>query len=125
MANTKMTERELLNAVIDGTVDTDALVEYAEKRIAQLDKRNASAAKRAASKRAAGDELTEKVFSVLSDEPMNREMVLEALEDESLTLGKVTARLTRLVNEGRANKTKGKVVGEDGKKHDTTLYVIA
>ena len=127
MANTKMTEREILNSIIDGTADPDVLVEYAEKRIVQLDKRNASAAKRAAAKRAEGDALTESVFAVLGDEPLNREMVGEALAEQGIetTPSKVTARLSRLVKEERVNKTKGKIAGEDGKSRESTFYTIA
>ncbi len=127
MANTKMTEREILNSIIDGTADPDVLVEYAEKRIVQLDKRNASAAKRAAAKRAEGDALTESVFAVLGDEPMNREMVVEALAEQGIetTPSKVTARLSRLVKEERVNKTKGKSAGEDGKSRESTFYTVA
>ena len=127
MAN-KVTERDILNAVINGTVDTDVLVAYAEKRIAQIDKRNASAKIRAAKKKAEGDAITEQIAEMLSDEPMNREDILAALEDagvEGMTASKVTARLTRLVNDGRAQKAKARFKGEDGKTRESTVYTLA
>ena len=127
MAN-KVTERDILNAVIDGTIDTDVLVAYAEKRIAQLDKRNASAAKRAAAKRAAADEIANQIAEMLSEEPMNREDILAALEDagvEGMTANKVTAKMTKLVKEGRAQKAKARFKGEDGKTHEATVYTVA
>ena len=128
MTTSKITERDILNAVIDGSIDHDVLVAYAEKRIAQLDKRNVSAQKRAAAKRAAGDEITEKVFSMLSDEPMDRNEILAELEAdgvEGMTPNKVTAKLTALFKAGRINKEKTRVKGEDGKSKETTVYTIA
>ena len=64
----KITEREIYNSILNGTADHDVLVEFATKKIAQLDKRNASAAKRAAVKRAEGDELQALVLDALTDE---------------------------------------------------------
>lgn len=126
MTNSKMTEREIYNAMIDGTVDRDVLVEFAEKKLAQLDKRNASAAKRAAAKRAEGDELTETVFGFVSDEPQTREDITSAMVEagHEVTVGKVQARLTRLFNDGRIAKAKAKVAGEDGKSKQVTVWAF-
>ena len=126
MAN--ITEREILNSIIDGTADPDVLVAYAEKRIGQLDKRNASAAKRAAAKRAAGNEITEVIFGLLSDEPVNREQIVEMLAEQGIemTAPKVTARLTALCNDGRAQRGKVRVKGENGgKAKEVTVYTAA
>ena len=128
MANSKMTEREILNAVIDGTVDADVLVEYAEKRIGQLDKRNAAAKVRAEKKRAEADELTEKVFEFVTSEGKNRAAITAEVNDAlglELTETKVGAKLTALVKAGRISKEKGKVEGADGKMKEATLYFIA
>jgi hypothetical protein len=127
MATVKITERDILNSIINGTADPDVLVEYATKRIGQLDKRNAAAAKRAAVKRAEADEITEVIYGLLSDEPMNRDMVVDALAEQGIemTPNKVTARLTKLYKEGRVNKEKGKVEGPDGKAKESTMYTIA
>ena len=126
MAN-KITERDIYNAMIDGTIDADVMVEFAEKKLAQLDKRNESAKVRAAKKRAATDDLTEKVFALLGDEAIDRVAIAEQLANEGLevSLGKVTSRLSALVKEGRANKAKSTVVDENGKKHDVTVYTVA
>ena len=124
----KITEREILNAIVDGTVDADVLVAYAEKRIGILDKRTASAKVRAAKKRAEGDVVTEQIFNVLSDEPMNRNDIVAALEAagvEGMTPNKVTARMNSLVKAGRANKEKVRAKGEDGKTKESTVYTIA
>ena len=126
MAN-KLTERDIYNAMINGTIDPDVMAEFAEKKLAQLDKRNATAAKRAAAKRAETDALLETVYGVLSDEPMDRTEIANVLAEQGVetTLGKITSRLSALVKEGRANKAKAKVEGEDGKSHDVTVYTVA
>jgi 23S rRNA G2445 N2-methylase RlmL len=126
MAN-KLTERDIYNAMINGTIDPDVMAEFAEKKLAQLDKRNATAAKRAAAKRAETDALLETVYGVLSDEPMDRTEIANVLAEQGVetTLGKITSRLSALVKEGRANKAKAKVEGEDGKSHDITVYTVA
>ena len=124
---TKITEREIYNSIINGTADAEVLVEFATKKLAQLDKRNASAAKRAAAKRAEGDALTEEVFAVLTGEPMSREQVAviynENAENE-LTAAKIGARLIALVNDGRVAREKVKVTGEDGKVRTVMGYFV-
>ena len=125
MTTPTITEREILNSILDGTFDIEVLKGYAEKKIAQLDKRNESAKKRAAKKRAEADILMEQVFGVLSEEPMSRTDVLEALSDiEGLTLGKVSYRLAALVREGRAIKQEA-MIAEDGKAKKITVYSLA
>ena len=127
MATTKITERVILNSILDGTADPDVLVEYAEKRLAQLDKRNESAAKRAAKKRAEGDALSETIYGLLGEEPLNREQIVEKLAEMEIetTPSKVTARMTNLCKEGKVAKTKMKVTGEDGKSREVTGYILA
>ena len=126
MAN-RLTEREIYNAMINNTIDPDVMAEFAEKKLAQLDRRNATAAKRAAAKRAETDALLETVYGVLGDEPMDRTEIANVLAEQGVetTLGKITSRLSALVKEGRANKAKAKVEGEDGKSHDITVYTVA
>ena len=123
----RLTERDIYNAMINNTIDPDVMAECAEKKLAQLDKRNATAQKRAAAKRAETDALLETVYGVLSDEPMDRTEIANVLAEQGVetTLGKITSRLSALVKEGRANKAKAKVEGEDGKPHDITVYTVA
>ena len=116
----RVTERDILHAMIDGTIAPDVMAAYAEKKLAQLDKRNATAKVRAAKKRAEGDELTEAVLSVRSDEPMSRDDVLEELKAQypDLTIGKVSYRLVKLskTEDGRAVKQEAIIAGEEGTK---------
>ena len=97
MTNTKITERDIYTAILNGTVDTDVLKAFAEKKIAQLDKRNESAKIRAAKKKAEGDQLMDAVFGFITDEAQTRA-------------------------NGQIAKVKGRVAGEDGKSKAVTLY---
>ena len=123
----KITEREIYNAMINGTIDADVMVEFAAKKLAQLDKRNESAKIRAAKKRAEGNELESLVFSYVSEEGQTRGQIAEAMiaDGHEVTVGKVQARLTALVEAGKVSKEKGKVAGEDGKSKAATFYALA
>jgi len=126
MTNSKMTEREIYTALMNGTLDAETAKEFAEKKLAQLDKRNASAKVRAEKKRAEGDELTEVVFGAVSDEAQTREQITAELVNagHDVTVGKVQARLNKLVADGRIAKAKAKVAGEDGKAKQVTVYAF-
>ena len=113
MTNSKMTERAIYTAIVNGEdLDRDVLVEFAEKKLAQLDKRNASAAKRAAAKRAEGDTLTEAVYALLDEEPKTRDEVAEMYNEANesdLSVAKIGARLNSLFAAERIQKTNVKV----------------
>lgn len=123
MAN-KITEREIYNSILNGTVDQATLCEFAEKKLAQLDKRNASAQRRAAVKRAEGNEITEGIFGVLSAERMTREQVAQAYGSE-LSVAKVGSRLNQLVEAGRVQKETIKVANAEGKMTNKVAYFVA
>ena len=122
MAN-KITEREIYNSILNGTVDQAVLCEFAEKKLAQLDKRNASAQRRAAVKRAEGNEITEGIFGVLSAERMTREQVAQAYGSE-LSVAKVGSRLNQLVEAGRVQKETIKVANAEGKMVNKVAYFV-
>ena len=123
MAN-KITEREIYNSILNGTIDQAVLCEFAEKKLAQLDKRNASAQRRAAVKRAEGNEITEGIFGVLSAERMTREQVAQAYGSE-LSVAKVGSRLNQLVEAGRVQKETIKVANAEGKMVNKVAYFVA
>ena len=123
MAN-KITERELYNSILNGTVDQAVLCDFAEKKLAQLDRRNASAAKRAAVKRAENSGVVAAVYALLGSEPMTRDAVAEAYGGE-LSVAKIGAKLNALVADGRIQKTNIKVAGTDGKTSSKVGYFIA
>lgn len=125
---TKITEREIYTSMIDGSIDAETMKNFAEKKLAQLDKRNETAKVRAAKKRAETDELTEQVFALVSDEPKSRAQITAEFNAENgteLSEAKIGSRLTKLVQADRIAKAKGKTVGEDGKNHEVTLYAFS
>lgn len=123
MKNT-ITERELYTQMINGTISQESLVAFAEKKIAQLDKRNASAQRRAAAKRAEGNAITEDIFGILSAERMTREQVAQAYGSE-LSVAKVGSRLNQLVEAGRVQKETIKVANAEGKMTNKVAYFVA
>lgn len=90
-------------------VSPDALKAFAENEIEQLNKKALKAKERATAKRAEADELTDKVKAVLTEEYKTIAEIVIELDDEEITAGKVTSRLTKLVNAGEAEKTDVKV----------------
>lgn len=123
MKNT-ITERELYTQMINGTISQESLVAFAEKKLAQLDKRNASAQRRAAAKRAEGNAITEDIFGILSTERMTREQVAQAYGSE-LSVAKVGSRLNQLVEAGRVQKETIKVANAEGKMVNKVAYFVA
>ena len=79
----------------------------------------------AGTKRAEGDELTEVVYNVLTDEPAPIDEIVARIGSEDVTKGKVTYRLTSLVKAGRAVKTEASMPGADGKARKVSVYAIA
>lgn len=124
MKNT-LTERDIYTAMLNGTLDAEVAKEFAEKKIAQLDKRNAGAKVRAERKRAEGNEITEGIFNVLTAEGMTRDQVAQAYGDESLSVAKVGARLNQLVSAGRVRKETIKVANGEGKMTNKVAYFVA
>lgn len=124
MKNT-LTERDIYTAMLNGTLDAEVAKEFAEKKIAQLDKRNAGAKVRAERKRAEGNEITEGIFNVLTAEGMTRDQVAQAYGDESLSVAKVGARLNQLVSAGRVQKETIKVANGEGKMTNKVAYFVA
>jgi hypothetical protein len=105
---------EIKNIVIANVEDQaqrDEYVEFIDKQIEVLANRKEAAAKRAEKKRAESDALTDKIYGFITDEPISIDEILEAIDDEEVTRNKVTARLGKLVREGKVAKTSVKVEG--------------
>lgn len=124
-----MTKREMYEVIgkvfETGNIDLayenkDDIMAMCVKEIAALDHKNESAKKRAAEKRAKGDELRARVEAVITDEPKTINQILEDLGDSSLTPAKVTARTRQLFDEGRISRGFVKVNGSK-----LTTYVKA
>lgn len=114
----KMTKKnyfEELKNIVEGTESEikGELIYFIESQIASIDNKAEKARERAAAKKAEGDALREAVKSVLTNELQTADEIFGQLEGEDLTVAKVRARLTQLVNLGEAEKADVKT--EDNK----------
>ena len=121
-----MTRKEILNGILDGTIDRETLVTFCEKELASLEHKAEKAKERAAAKREAGDELQGIVAGVLTADFASREAITDLVKatDPEATLGKVGYRLTKLVEAGMAQKAEATVETADGKKKKITVYAL-
>ena len=124
----KITKREMFEAIKTGcttgewTVSDTEVAEFCENEIALLDKKAAKAKERQAEKKAAGDELTDVIKSVMSKEKFEviadiAAKVAKIVEDS--TVAKVTYRLGQLERNGEAENTDVKFPGGEGVKART------
>ena len=133
MTNTKITKKALYTAIVnyfttnedlvieDGITATD-VVAFANKEIANLDKKAAYAKSKAATKKTDGDELRAKVLEALSEDEFQIIADIAAkVEGEDVTVAKVTNRLSNLVKAGLAESTEV-TVGETGAKRKIKAY---
>lgn len=105
----------------------DGIAEFVNHEVELLEAKAASAAKRAAAKRAAGDELREMVLNTLSDtEFMTIDDIVAAIGNPDVTKNKVTARLTQLGEKGLGVVEKTQVTVEPsvegGKSRKVSAY---
>lgn len=122
MTESKTTKRDVLvaireaaeNGVTFGDITPNEVIAYVDTTIEQMDKKNAKAAERAAAKRAEADEVTEKIFAVITEEPKTVAQVITDVDVEDLTSAKVAARVRKLVEAGKVVKVDAK--NADGKK---------
>ena len=112
---------------LDGTEITyDSLRDFVDHEVELLDNKAAAAAKRAAAKKVEGDALREKIYDVLTDEPMTINEIVKALDDEDISAQMVTARLTQLASP-EVNRVEKKTVtvpasSEGGKSKKLSAY---
>jgi hypothetical protein len=125
MAETKVTKAVIFARVIERCGDDEEIVACMENELALIEKKNVKAKERNAKKRAIGDELQATVLSTINADPQTRDdilpTVIEISKDESLTVGKIQAKLNNLVEAGQIAKCKVKT--EDGKQK--TAYTLA
>lgn len=121
MNEKKMTKKdyfEELKNIVEGT-DSEIkgeLIYFIENQIASIDTKAAKAKERAEAKKAEGDALREAVKSVLTTELQTADEIFAQLDGEDLTIAKVRARLTQLVNLGAAEKADVKTEDNKTKK---------
>lgn len=116
MAEVKITKAMVLevvkanveNMTFTGDVTAEDVIAYVDTTLAQIANKAEKAKEKAAEKRAEGDTLKETVQAVLTGEFQTINDIAAQIEDEEVTKAKITARLTKLVNEGVAVKEKSK-----------------
>lgn len=81
-----------------GEITYDSLHEFVDHEIELLDNKAAAAQKRAAAKKVEGDALRERIYEVLTDEPMTINEIVKILGDDDVSAQMVTARLTQLAS---------------------------
>ena len=120
MTNTeKLTDRKIYAAIVDGTfedLDVDTIVAWAEKKIAQLDRKTAKAKETAAAKKAEGDALTDAVLASLTTEFEPIAEIASRIEGDDVTLSKVSYRLNAAYKAGKIEKGEVVLTGEKGKR---------
>jgi len=94
---------------------------FAEKEIAQLDKKAVKAKERAVEKKAEGDALRDAVEATLTDTLQTVADVSAQIEGEEVTVGKIRTRLSELVRLGIAEKETVSV-DVDGKSVQRMAY---
>ena len=127
MTNTeKLTDRKIYAAIVDGTfedLDVDTIVAWAEKKIAQLDRKAAKAKETAAAKKAEGDALTDAVKAALTEEFETIADIATRIEGDDVTVSKVSYRLNALFKTEGSGVEKGEVVvKDDGKSRKLVGY---
>lgn len=128
---TKITDRAIYEAIANeawNSIEAETLKTWAEKKIAQLDHKAAKARETAAAKRAAGDELTDEILNVVSNEFRSiADITAEVIENaapvdrEDITVSKIAYRLNAAAKAGTLEK--GEIVIElEGKKKKVVGY---
>jgi len=118
MEEKKMTKKDYYTLIKEMVEKVDVegkneLIEFIDKQISQIEVKAEKAKIRATEKQKAGDELRDRVKSILTDELQTADDITAQIGDESITKAKVIARLTQLVKNGDAEKEDVKT--EDGR----------
>lgn len=110
ITETKMTRKQILEALKAIPANAE-YIDFIQHEIDMLDSRTQKAKEKREQKKAEADALKDKIYSVLTDELQTSADILDQVgaDDENVTRGKVTARLTKLVNEGKVERADVKV----------------
>lgn len=118
MEEKKMTKKDYYTLIKEKVEETnieekDELIEFINKQISQIEAKAEKAKIRAIEKQKAGDELRDKVKSILTNELQTADAIVAQIDDEDVTKAKVIARLTQLVKNDDVEKEDVKT--EDGR----------
>lgn len=115
----KMTKKDYFNELLNIVENSESeikgeLIYFIENQITSIDNKAIKAKERAEAKKAEGDALREEVNALITNELQTADDIFTQLNGEDLTIAKVRARLTQLVNLGGVVKETIKT--EDGKQ---------
>ena len=118
MEEKKMTKKDYYTLIKEKVEETnieekDELIEFINKQISQIEAKAEKAKIRAIEKQKAGDELRDKVKSILTNELQTADAIVAQIDDEDVTKTKEIARLTQLVKNDDVEKEDVKT--EDGR----------
>lgn len=140
MENRRPTDREMYEEIVnvfttgESSMDPQLMIEFAQGKIASIERKAERAKERAAEKRAAGDALRDEVAALLTNEfALTAEiaaLVNEKLGDDPstgkpYTVQKIGYRCRSLVEAGLAEDTDLVVANADGKKSTKKGYKLA
>ena len=126
----KKTKKEMWFSIlkIKEVADNEDLVAFINREIDALDKKAEKAKERAAKKAEESDSLREKIYSVLTEIASSDFVpiadIVAAIGEEDITPAKVTARLTKLVEAGRAEKQEISLESGTGTKRRVQGYRV-
>ena len=122
----KLTERKIYETIAAGmsdSIDRDTLIAWAEKKIAQLDRKAEKAKETAAAKKAEGDALTEAVLAAVGDEFEPISEIAARVNAEDATVSKVSYRLNAAFKAGILEKDEITLESpEGGRKRKVIAY---
>lgn len=132
---TKITKRDYMNCLksivesgsitVEDPFTEEGLLNFIDHEIELLDNKAQAAAKRAADKKEAGDELREKIFNVLTDEPATIDDIVALVDDPDITRNKVASRLGQLVKMERVERSEVTLETPSGKTRKAAAYRLA
>lgn len=125
---TKAQKYELIESILE-TVDNDnaeMLIEFCVAERNALAKKSAKAKEKAAEKKSELDDLAHAVLNVITAEPQTRDAITDVVEfDDEITVAKVGARLTKLVEQGYIVRSEITATSASGKKTTRKAYALA
>ena len=120
-----LADAEARNFALPEGVDYGTLSDFLNHEIELLDKKAESAAKRAADKKAAGDDLRDRIYNTLSDSEFKTiPEIVKELNDPDVSAQMVTARLTQLgkINQIEKDSITVPASADGGKSRKVTAY---
>ena len=126
---TKAQKYEMIGAILADVEGENVamLIEFVKGEQAALARKAAKAKEKAAEKKTEIDELGNLVLGVLTGEAQTRDEIFAKVENsgDEITIAKVGARLTKLVDAGLVEKTEVKGTTATGKKTTRMAYALA